>query len=153
MFKSKYTVGDLRDFLMNSPGDGLTLDVPNKLSGANNGYVFIIDINSKEHDDDEAHVYIYDSNMPYELWLNIDICHDHIQISWPGNEDDIYVYAESNKMKDAACLDPLFESYLDDFDDSCAYPTRYNTEEEKIKEFAQFIERCIDMYKAGKEAG
>lgn len=152
MFKSKYTVGDLRDFLMTSPGDGLTLDIPNKLSGGLCGYVFIIDINSKEHDDDEAYVYIYNSNMPYELWLKINIRHDHIQISWPGNEDDIWVFAESNEMKDTACLDPLFESYLDDFDNSCAHPTRYKAEEEKIEEFAQFLERCIDMYKTSKEA-
>ena len=142
MFNSKYTVGDLRDFLMNSPGNGLTLDIPNKLSLVTYVYVFIVDVDQ----DDDARVYVYNPGMKYELWLAFEIRHYHIQISWSG-DSDMPIYAESNEMKDNADLDSLFESYLDDFESSCAYPTRYNDEENKIEEFAQFLEKCIDTYK------
>lgn len=146
MFKSKYTVGDLRDFLMNSHGDGLSLSIPNKLSDKSHGYVFITDIDPDGQDDDN-HVYVYNPGMKYELWLAFEIRHYHIQLSWSG-DTDMYIYAESNEMKDNADLDSLFESYLDDFESSCANPTEYNYEEDKIEEFAQFLEKCIDTYKA-----
>lgn len=146
MFKSKYTVGDLRDFLMNSKGDGLTLDIPNKLSGGLGGYVFIIDVDPNEHVDDDR-VYIYNPSMRHELWLAINIYRYYIKIS-QINDSEHCVYAKSNELEDDADLDALFKSYLDDFKSSCALRYGgYCAEEEKIEEFAQFLERCIDMYK------